>query len=237
MIKDSKDLCIIGGAKGLIGQNLLHNFAAKGYRAIGLDMKCANSHNSFELDLTDESHVKEVMEKIFRQDLYETVTLINTQGIADPYHDPIEDLSLKKWQEYFNTNVTSYFLLAKEMVKHQKSYTKGSIINLSSTRSFMAEKNTEAYCMTKGAITSFTKALAMSCDKGKIRVNSISPGWIAETEHDFSEDQVNQHPVNLIGEPEDIFHLCYFLSLPASKFITGQDFIVDGGMTSKMIYK
>jgi NAD(P)-dependent dehydrogenase (short-subunit alcohol dehydrogenase family) len=111
-----------------------------------------------------------------------------------------------------------------------------TIVNIASTRAFMSEPNTEAYSASKGGIVALTHAIAMSLSEHHIRVNCISPGWIetervpAKTKRDHQ-----QHPAGRVGRPEDIAQACMFLAEYAD-FITGQNIIVDGGMTKKMIY-
>jgi hypothetical protein len=118
-------------------------------------------------------------------------------------------------------------------------------VNIASTRAFQSEPDTEAYAAAKGGIVSFTHALAMSVGP-EIRVNCISPGWIAVSAWkkrsmakppDLRPIDHTQHPVGRVGEPGDIAGLVAFLLSGQAGFITGQTFIVDGGMTRKMIYE
>ena len=117
-----------------------------------------------------------------------------------------------------------------------------SIINISSTRALMSQADTESYSAAKGGILSLTHALAVSL-AGKVRVNAISPGWIDVGRfHDdkyvasFSVGDLKQHPAGRVGIPEDIAAMALFLAGPSASFITGQNFVVDGGMTRNMIY-
>jgi NAD(P)-dependent dehydrogenase (short-subunit alcohol dehydrogenase family) len=120
----------------------------------------------------------------------------------------------------------------------------GSIVNIASTRALQSEANTEAYSASKGGVVALTHALAVSLGPD-IRVNCISPGWIAVDDWKKSarrkqpvlrpEDHA-QHPVGRVGHPEDIAALAAYLISSKASFITGQNFVVDGGMTKKMIY-
>ena len=121
---------------------------------------------------------------------------------------------------------------------------KGSIINISSTRTFQSEPNTEAYSASKGGILALTHSLAISLGP-EIKVNCISPGWIdvsgikkksKANQIELSEADHSQHPAGRVGKPEDIANMVLFLLNPENDFITGQNFIIDGGMTRKMIY-
>lgn len=100
----------------------------------------------------------------------------------------------------------------------------------------MSEPDTVIYSASKGGIVSLTHSLAITFS-GFIRVNSISPGWIDARDAKHSEEDRDQHPVKRVGLPEDIAEMTYYLSSDAAGFITGSDFIIDGGMTKKMIYK
>jgi NAD(P)-dependent dehydrogenase (short-subunit alcohol dehydrogenase family) len=121
----------------------------------------------------------------------------------------------------------------------------GAIVTIASTRAFMSEPGTEAYTASKGGIVSLTHAMAVSLGPHRIRVNCISPGWIETRGRQYSKRQEKplhserdrlQHPVGRVGRPEDIAEACLFLAESAG-FITGQNLIIDGGMTVKMIYE
>jgi len=117
-----------------------------------------------------------------------------------------------------------------------------SVINICSTRAMMSQPDTESYSAAKGGILSLTHALAASL-AGKVRVNAVSPGWIDTGRfHEdgyvaaFSVSDLKQHPAGRVGAPEDIAAMVLFLAGPDATFITGQNFLVDGGMTRNMIY-
>ena len=118
-----------------------------------------------------------------------------------------------------------------------------AIVNISSTRAFMSQADTESYSAAKGGIAALTRSLAVSL-AGKARVNAISPGWIdtgafQDEERYFPDHSLpdrKQHPAGRVGVPEDIASLAMYLCGPEAGFITGQDIPVDGGMTARMIY-
>ena len=234
----SSDLALVGGGAGLIGSGIVEKFKEENIKALSLDHQHKESNeNVIQIDLTNPEEVRSFFAKSFKNKYFSRVILINTQGIADPKSGPVEDLSLDTWRRYFQTNMDSYFLTCRELIRHRNGFEKAAIINLSSTRHFMAEKNTEAYCATKGAITSFTQALAMSQNDSNIRVNSISPGWIADPSSDLRPIEHKQHPEGRVGIPRDIAEMCFYLASDSSGFLTGQDIVIDGGMTRKMIYQ
>jgi NAD(P)-dependent dehydrogenase (short-subunit alcohol dehydrogenase family) len=111
-----------------------------------------------------------------------------------------------------------------------------AIVNIASTRALQSEPNTEAYAASKGGIVALTHALAVSLGPA-VRVNCISPGWIDVRASQLSDQDHAQHPVGRVGKPLDIAKLVLFLLSEDAGFITGQNFVVDGGMTRKMIYE
>jgi NAD(P)-dependent dehydrogenase (short-subunit alcohol dehydrogenase family) len=140
-------------------------------------------------------------------------------------------------------NLTGAFLCAKYAAPHLRK-NGGSIVNVASTRAFMSERHTEAYSASKGGLFALTHALAVSLGP-EVRVNSISPGWIetselrkrsARTPARLSAQDHSQHPAGRVGNAEDVAALALFLLDPGNSFVTGQNFVVDGGMTKKMIY-
>jgi NAD(P)-dependent dehydrogenase (short-subunit alcohol dehydrogenase family) len=113
---------------------------------------------------------------------------------------------------------------------------KSAIVNIASTRAFMSEPDGEAYGASKGGIVALTHALAISLGP-KIRVNCVSPGWILTNENEkLFEADVTQHPAGKVGNVDDIAETVLFLLSEKASFITGQNIVVDGGMTKKMIY-
>jgi len=169
--------------------------------------------------------------------------VVNNAGIAHPEIGPIEDVTLATWRKYIDANLTGAFLVTKAAVPHLRR-TSGAIVNISSTRALQSEPETEAYAATKGGILALTHALAISLGP-TIRVNAISPGWIA-TEEMAPRDQRRapkvsradhaQHPVGRVGKPDDIAGLCAWLLSSEAGFVTGENIVVDGGMTKKMMY-
>jgi NAD(P)-dependent dehydrogenase (short-subunit alcohol dehydrogenase family) len=139
---------------------------------------------------------------------------------------------LQAWNRRIAVNLTGVFLMTKHCTPHLRR-AKGSIVNIGSTRALQSEPNTEAYTASKGGVVALTHALAMSLGP-QVRVNCISPGWIAKRK--LRKKDHAQHPVGRAGRPEDIGEMVAFLISDAAGFITGQNFVVDGGMTRKMIY-
>lgn len=170
--------------------------------------------------------------------------LVNNAGIAAPGSTPVEALELATWRRMLDTNLTGMFLCTKHALPALRQ-ARAAIVNIASTRALQSEPNTEAYAAAKGGVVALTHALAMSLGPD-VRVNCISPGWIDVSEwkkpsqrraSKLSAQDHAQHPVGRVGHPLDIAKLTLFLLSADAGFITGQNFVVDGGMTRKMIYK
>lgn len=239
---------ITGGAQG-IGKLTAAAFAETGYQVVIFDTDPeAGQETAAEIrdllfidcDVSEEQAVSKgiaaVIERFGRIDV-----LINNAGIG--ITRPLEELDLAEWNRVIGVNLTGAFQCAKYCAPYLRS-TRGCIINIASTRAYMSEPNTEAYSASKGGLLALTHALAISLGP-EVRVNAISPGWIDVTPYQKSsarqleqlrEEDHAQHPAGRVGMPQDIARLAIFLADPANDFITGQDFIVDGGMTRKMIY-
>jgi NAD(P)-dependent dehydrogenase (short-subunit alcohol dehydrogenase family) len=165
--------------------------------------------------------------------------LINNAAIM--IEKPLDKLTLDEWNRVIGINLTGPFLCAKHTAGYLAAQ-KGCIINLASTRAFQSEPDTFPYSASKGGILALTHSLAVSLGPD-VRVNAISPGWIdvsalkkkAKPEQLRPEDHA-QHPAGRVGQPDDIARMILFLLAPENNFITGQNFVVDGGMTRKMIY-
>ncbi len=161
--------------------------------------------------------------------------LVNNAAIM--VRKPLAELSPAEWQRVMDVNLTGPFLTSRALAPLLCERA-GSIVNIASTRSLMSEPDTESYAASKGGLVSLTHALALSLGPA-IRVNAISPGWIdvrPEPAPPLSAADHAQHPVGRVGRPEDVADLVLYLASPAAGFITGQNFVVDGGMTRKMIY-
>lgn len=226
---------LITGASGLIGTAMCEKYLAQDFFVYAVDVKPNKNlkHNNLlflRCDLSKEDSIKKIFGQIKKLDV-----LVNNAANTDLTFKKFESVTLKLWNEGLAVNLTSYFLTSKFAHKLLKK-NKGSIINISSTRHLMSEPDTVIYSASKGGIVSLTHSLAITF-AGDIRVNSISPGWIDAVDAKHTNDDIDQHPVKRVGIPQDIAEMTYYLSSDAAGFITGSDFIIDGGMTRKMNYK
>jgi NAD(P)-dependent dehydrogenase (short-subunit alcohol dehydrogenase family) len=171
--------------------------------------------------------VRQVVKRFGRLD-----ALVNNAGIASPGNGPVEKLALTQWNRRIGVNLTGAFLMTKHAAPHLRRV-RGAIVNIASTRALQSEPDTEAYAASKGGLVALTHALAMSLGP-QVRVNCVSPGWIAHAP--VKKRDHAQHPVGRVGRPEDVAELVAFLISDAAGFATGQNYVLDGGMTKKMIY-
>ncbi|HYQ48454.1 MAG TPA: SDR family oxidoreductase [Thermodesulfovibrionales bacterium] len=193
-----------------------------------------------QTDIADEGSVKALSRGVIRE-FRRIDLLVNNAAISA--NKPLTTLSLKDWNRVISVNLTGVFLCAKHAARYLKK-TKGSMVNIASTRALMSERDTEAYSASKGGILALSHSLAVSLGPD-IRVNCICPGWIDVSGWKKKRDRKKitlsgadhaQHSCGRVGKPEDIASLVLYLASPASGFITGANFVVDGGMTRKMIY-
>ena len=190
-------------------------------------------------DVAVESDVQAALARVVAE-LGGLDVLVNNAAIS--LTTPPEELTLAEWNRVLAVNLTGPFLFSRHAARHLRQR-HGLIVNIASTRALMSEANTEAYSASKGGILALTHALAMSWGP-EIRVNSISPGWIetrdwkqsaAREQPSHSEADRLQHPCGRVGVPNDIAAMVLHLATNGS-FITGANFVIDGGMTRKMIY-
>jgi len=167
--------------------------------------------------------------------------LVNNAGIMA--RKPLAELSVAEWQRVLAVNLTGPFLCSRAFASLLRER-RGSIVNIASTRALMSESDTESYAASKGGLVALTHALAVSLGP-EVRVNCVSPGWIDVTPLAksarrrpavLSPRDHAQHPAGRVGRPEDVAGLVLYLASAAAGFITGQNLVVDGGMTRKMIY-
>jgi NAD(P)-dependent dehydrogenase (short-subunit alcohol dehydrogenase family) len=230
---------ITGGAQG-IGRATALYLQQKNFQVVVADIETLEQPGItfIKADASSEADLKHLIETTLKTH-GQIDALVNNVGVG--INKPLSELTLEAWNHVLAVNLTSIFLTTKYAEPYLRAV-KGAVVNIASTRAMMSEANTEAYSASKGGVVALTHALSISLGPD-VRVNCVSPGWIETGEWQkekravtHSEADKSQHPVGRVGQPKDIAAMIYYLLSEESGFITGQNFVIDGGMTKKMIY-
>ena len=224
---DFKDKVVVvtGGARG-IGKCICESFLAAGAKVAVIDLI---ENDYFVGDLADKGTLECFAERVIA-DYGHVDYLINN---AAPKMCGITGGSYEDFEYALKVGVTAPFYLSKLFAPY---FADGAcIINISSSRDRMSQPQTESYTAAKGGIAALTHALAVSF-AGKVRVNSISPGWIDNNYTVYEGADAVQQPAGRVGNPPDIANMVMYLCSDMAGFITGENICIDGGMTRQMIY-
>lgn len=225
MTFQDKVAVITGGAHG-IGKAIAEEFTKAGAKVCVIDKAEGNHYIG---DICD----KKVLENFAQEVIKEHGKIDYLINNALPLMKGIEECTFEEFQYAMSVGVTAPFYLSKLFMPY---FDEGaSIINISSSRDRMSQPQTESYTAAKGGIAALTHALAVSF-AGKVRVNSISPGWIDTDYTVYEGSDAIQQPAGRVGNPLDIANMVLFLCSDKAGFITGENICIDGGMTKQMIY-
>ena len=246
MLRSKAPVALITGAAHGIGRAIAQRLLNDGFRVGVVDLPGKELKRTYASqarrvalvvgDVADEATapraVEAVIDKFGRLD-----ALVSNAGIM--VRKPLRALTLADWRKVMDTNLTAAYLFARAAEKPLRA-SRGAIVTIASTRALMSEPNTLPYSASKGGLVALTHALAVSLGPD-VRVNCVSPGWIVvrrEEEQKLRRKDHLQHPAGRVGRPQDIAEMVAFLlDGERSGFVTGANFVVDGGMTRKMIYE
>ena len=221
----NKVAVITGGARG-IGRCIRQQFEVAGTKVCVIDLL---DNDYFVGDLADKQTLEAFAAKVIAEHGHVDYLINN----AAPKMCGLESGSYEDFEYALKVGVTAPFYLSNLFAPH---FAPGaSIVNISSSRDRMSQPQTESYTAAKGGISALTHALATSL-AGRVRVNSISPGWIDNDYTAYEGPDAVQQPAGRVGIPTDIAHMVLFLCSDMAGFITGENICIDGGMTRQMIY-
>ena len=222
---EGKVAVVTGGAKG-IGKAIAEEFRRQGARVCVIDLL---SNDYFVGDVGDQAVLERFARKVIG-DYGHVDCLVNN---APPLMRGIDECSYEQFNDALRVGVAAPFYLTKLFAPHFAPG--GAVVNISSSRDRMSQPQTESYTAAKGGISALTHALAVSL-AGRVRVNSISPGWIDTDYTVYQGSDALQQPAGRVGNPMDIAHMVLYLCSDKAGFITGENICIDGGMTRQMIY-
>ena len=233
---------LITGSSGAIGSSTVEKFIENGYFVVGgfnknekkaktLETRFKDRFFGFKADLKDENEVR-ALYYFTEKNFGHVDALILNAGVG--LYKLFTETETAEWDEVFNVNVRSSYLLAKlclpEMIRRER----GKIVFVSSVWGKVGASMETAYSASKAALIGLTRALAKEVSPSGVTVNCVCPGVIkSEMNAGFSDKEIKElalnTPVRKIGEPQDVAELIYYLASEKADFITGQDFSVDGG--------
>ena len=221
----NKVVIVTGGAQG-IGKCIANEFRKNGAKLWVIDVQ-PGAH--YVGDISRPEVLEAFVNAVISEDGHVDYLINN----ALPIMRGIDECSWEEFNYALQVGVAAPFYLSKLLLPH---FAPGAaIVNLSSSRDRMSQPQTESYTAAKGGIAALTHALAVSL-AGRVRVNSISPGWIDTAYTVYSGPDAVQQPAGRVGNPMDIANMALYLCSDKAGFITGENICIDGGMTKLMIY-
>lgn len=240
---------ITGGSRG-IGESIAKTFASHGAKVVVASRKqesvdrvaqAINASGGDALALVCHTGSEEGITALVEQTVshFGQVDVLVNNAATNPYFGPLVEADLGAWQKTFDINVRGYFLATREVVKHFRTRSSGgSIINIASVAAHMAMPLQGIYAMSKAAVVSMTKTMAMELGRESIRINAICPGLVdtkfasaLTTDEAIMKEVLSKMALKHIGKPEDIANLALYLASDASGYMTGEAVVIDGGWT------
>lgn len=219
-------IAVVTGGAGGIGKTIAEEFKKQRAEVVVVDQK---NGADFIGDIACEDTLCDFAQYVIKK--YGHVDYVINNAMLT--RGGLSECSYEDFNYVLRVGITAPFMLAKLFMPY---FSKGaSIVNISSSRDRMSQPETESYTAAKGGIAALTHAMAVTL-AGRVRVNSVSPGWIDTAFRQYGGADAVQHPAGRVGNPLDIANIVLFLCSEKASFITGENICVDGGMTKQMIY-
>lgn len=237
MYKDK--VVFVTGASNGIGRSITKKYAEVGAKVIATDIVEREFEEDniefYKMDLKDKNSIEEVFKKVINK--HKKIDILINNGAISKFNKSIFDIEIEEFDKVIAVNLRGAFICSKEFLKANKGESYGRIINIASTRWNQNEAGWEAYGASKGGLVSLTNSMAISLSDTNITVNAISPGWIQTTNYEELSDEDHKiHPSGRVGKARDIVNACLFITNEENDFLNGENIVIDGGMTKKMIY-
>jgi NAD(P)-dependent dehydrogenase (short-subunit alcohol dehydrogenase family) len=235
-------ICVITGAAGAIGREAVALFAAEGATVVALDVRGeVNCDLMLTADVSDESQVRDAYEAV-RERFGRIDVLFNNAGIAVPEDGSVLDTALETWSRVIAVNLTSVFLCCKHGIPHLLRAGGGSVINTSSIVATVGSATSQiAYTASKGGVLALSRELAVEFAKRGVRVNALCPGPVETpmlrtmyTPQEAGRRLVHM-PTGRFAQPREIAEAAAFLASDAASYVTGTEFLVDGGLSAAFV--
>lgn len=246
MTSTSRPVALVTGGSRGIGRAIVRELHSQGFRVGFTYLKDATVARALadeldpqdvvplQADVRDGEACARTLEALLAS-LGSLEALVNNAGVTKD--GPLYSMDPEEWHDVLDCNLSGAFRMCRAVVPHFLRKVKGSIVNISSVAGVMGVKGQANYCASKAGLLGFTRALALECAPRRIRVNAVAPGFIrsdmteALTEQQ-RKDALGKVPLGRFGEGEDVARLTHFLLSEAADYITGQVFVVDGGLTA-----
>ena len=240
---NKEKIILVTGGSGLIGKSIIKDLTEDSYVPINIDITASeNSCEHFKCDITKEDEIEGVFKRVHEKYGRIDGLVNNAYPRKEAFGADFFDVQEKQLIEQLHFQLASYYLCCQKVLPYLQKSNGGSIVNISSIygsvgNDFSLYENTKmnppgVYNMVKGGINSLTNYLAAKFGKDQIRVNTISPGGIFDNQDQkFVEKYIQKVPLSRMGNPDDISPVICFLMSDKSKYITGQNILVDGGLT------
>jgi NAD(P)-dependent dehydrogenase (short-subunit alcohol dehydrogenase family) len=238
-------IIIITGGNGLLGKSIIKRLTLEGAFCINFEINIETNDDLSNVycDITNSDSIDKALALVFSKYPKVDGLVNNAYPRTKDWGTKFEEIELNSWKQNVDWQLNSYFYITQKVAIHMAAQKSGSIINMTSIYGvvgpdFSVYNGTSmtmpaAYSAIKGALVNFTRYVASYFGPQQIRINAVSPGGIFDNQNEvFVENYCKKVPMRRLGSPDDISPTVAFLLSDDSKYITGQNLIVDGGWSA-----